>query len=84
MPTELLELFTATDAADVLRMSADNVRRLTRLGVLQAAAVTVSQARPITLYTREAVEALAAKRARPQRTPTPTEAARPPLRGRRR
>lgn len=71
MPIE--EFLTATDAARVLVMSADNVRRLTRTGVLPVAAVTVSPSRPITLYRRADVEALAAKRARPHRTPTPTE-----------
>ena len=67
------ELLTATDAARVLIMSADNVRRLTRTGILKAAAVTASPSRPITLYRRADVEALAATRARPQRTPIPTE-----------
>ncbi len=73
MPTTPDELLTASDAARVLVMSADNVRRLTRAGVLQAAAVTVSPTRPISLYRRADVEALAATRARPQRTPIPTE-----------
>jgi hypothetical protein len=69
----LEELYTATDAARLLVMSPENVRRLTRLGVLQACAVTVSPLRPILLYRRAAVEALAATRARPQRLAIPTE-----------
>jgi D-aminopeptidase len=73
MPTSLEELLTASDAARVLVMSAENVRRLTKAGVLTACAVTVSPSRPITLYRRADVEALAAKRARPHRLPIPTE-----------
>jgi len=72
-PPLLEELLTAIDAARVLVMSPENVRRLTKRGVLKACAVTVSPSRPITLYRRADVEALAAKRARPQRLPTPTE-----------
>lgn len=73
MPTPPEELLTASDAARVLVMSAENVRRLTKAGVLKAAAITQSPTRPISLYRRTDVEALAAKRARPQRTPIPTE-----------
>jgi len=75
MPTSapLEELLTATDAARVLVMSPENVRRLTKLGVLKACAVTVSPSRPILLYRLADVEALAAKRARPERLPIPTE-----------
>ncbi len=44
--------------------------RATAWRVEKAAAVTVSRTRPISLYRRADVEALAATRARPQRTPT--------------
>ena len=67
------ELLTTSSAADVLVMSVENVRRLTRTGVLPAAAVTVHPRRAIALYRRADVEALRAKRARPQRTTIPTE-----------
>jgi hypothetical protein len=73
MPPPPEELLTASDAAPLLGMDPSNVRRLTRAGVLVAAAVTISQARPISLYRRADVLALAAKRARPQRLPTRTE-----------
>lgn len=74
---ELEEYLTVSDAARVLTMSADNVRRLTKAGVLPQAAVTVNPTRPIALYRLEDVEALRVKRARPQRTPIPTERRRP-------
>jgi len=67
------DLLTASDAARVLLCSADNVRRLKRAGVLEAAFMTASPTRPISLYRRADVEALRKKRARPQRTPIPTE-----------
>ena len=67
------DLLTSSDAARVLVCSADNVRRLTKAGVLVPAFTTANPARPIALYRRADVEALAAKRARPQRTPIPTE-----------
>jgi hypothetical protein len=72
------EFLTASSAAPVLGMSIENVRRLTRAGVLPAAAVTVHPRRPIALYRRADVEALAAKRARPHRLPIPTERTRRP------
>jgi DNA-binding transcriptional MerR regulator len=70
---EQAEYLTASDAARLLVMSVDNVRRLTRTGVLKPAARTASPSRPISLYRRADVEALAKVRARPQRTPIPTE-----------
>lgn len=69
----LEELYTASDAARVLALTSVTVRRLTRIGVLKPCAVTVSPSRPITLYRRADIEAVAAKRARPQRTPSTTE-----------
>jgi len=71
MPLE--SFLTAGDAAKVLRCSPDNVRRLTRTGVLPAAGVTRSELRPIMLYRLTDVERVAAARRRPQRTPIPTE-----------
>lgn len=70
---KLEEFLTATDAARVLTMSTDNVRRLTKAGVLPQAAVTVNPHRPIALYRLADVEALREKRARPQRLLIPTE-----------
>lgn len=67
------DLLTASDAAHVLVCSADNVRRLSKAGVLVPAFTTANPSRPIALYRRADVEALAAKRRRPQRTPIPTE-----------
>jgi hypothetical protein len=63
-------LLTPADAARVLGMTPENVRRLTRLGVLTPAAVTENPHRPMALYRRADVEALAAKRARPHRRPS--------------
>lgn len=68
---ETYEYLTPSDAARVLVMSADNVRRLTKTGVISPALVVGS--RKIALYRRADIEALARKRARPQRTPIPTE-----------
>jgi hypothetical protein len=73
MPKPPEELLTASDAAHVLVCSTENVRRLSRLGLLTPAAITVNPTRPISLYRRADVEALAAKRARPHRLPIPTE-----------
>lgn len=73
-PSSPDDLLTASAAARVLVCSADNVRRLTRVGVLVPAFTTASSSRPIALYRRADVEALRAKRdSRPQRTPIPTE-----------
>jgi hypothetical protein len=72
-PAPLEELYTATDAARLLVMSPENVRRLTRRGVLHACAVTVSPLKPILLYRRADIDRLAAARARPHRHPIPTE-----------
>jgi hypothetical protein len=79
MPKPPEELLTTSGAAEVLVMSIENVRRLTKLGRLPAAAVTVSPSqRSFALYRRADVEALAATRARPHRRPIPTEQRRRP------
>lgn len=72
-PTPLEELYTAPGVARVLVTSPMTVHRLTRIGVLKACAVSVGPHRSLLLYRRADVDALAAKRNRPQRTPTKTE-----------
>jgi DNA-binding transcriptional MerR regulator len=67
------DLLASSDAARILECSADNVRRLAKAGVLVPAFTTANPTRPVALYRRADVEALRAKRARPQRTPIPTE-----------
>ena len=54
-------------------MSEDNVHRLTKTGMLPSATRTVNTSPLITRSRRDDVEALAAKRVRPQSMPIPSE-----------
>ena len=66
------ELLT-TATARMFMMSKDNVHRLTKTGMLPSATRTVNTSPLITRSRRDDVEALAAKRVRPQSMPIPSE-----------